>query len=58
MYLTTAIIVLLLVAITGGMYWLLRPRKGVTPGPFHQNDRTTGQLGGGHPGGGDGGHTL
>ena len=57
MYLTIAIIVLLLIAIPGGLYWLLRPRKGVQPGSFHQNDQTTGQLGaGGHSAGGDGSH--
>jgi hypothetical protein len=38
MYLTIAIIVGLLVAIPGGIFWLLRPRKDVKPGPFHQND--------------------
>ncbi len=56
MVLSIAIIVLLLVAIPGGLYWLLRPRKDVQPGPFHQNDSAASRLGTGHSVGGDGGH--
>ena len=37
MYLTIAVIVGLLFVITGGMYWLLRPRKEVQPGAFHND---------------------
>jgi len=34
-YLTIAVLVTLLVAILTLTYWLLRPRKDVTPGPYH-----------------------
>jgi hypothetical protein len=51
MYLTIAVIAGLLIGIPGGMYWLLRPRKEVPPGPFHNDSGPS--IGGGpvDPGG-------
>ena len=37
MYTTIAVIVFLLVAIPGLFLWLLRRRKDVKPGPFHDD---------------------
>ncbi len=56
MYLTIAIIVGLLIAIPTLILWLLRTRKGVKSGPFHDQVRdatlTGGASGGGHDAGG------
>ena len=35
MFLTIAVIVFALLAVPALLYWLLRPRKGVTPTSFH-----------------------
>ena len=47
-YLTITVLVLLLIVIPAAMYWLLRPRKDVTPGPYHnQMDDVARKTGGG-----------
>ena len=54
MYLTIAVIVGLAVGIPACMYWLLRPRKDIKPGPYHDQlddaaRKTGGGIGGGIP---------
>lgn len=48
MYLTIAVLVFLVVAIPGGMYWLLRPRKDVKPDGFHHQTNDIATLGNHH----------
>ncbi len=51
MYYTIGVIVVLLVAVPATIFWLLRPRKGVKPGPFHdQVDDASKTMGGGFGG--------
>ncbi len=55
MVFTIAIIVGLLIVLPALLLWLLRPRKQVTPGPFHDQLSGPGGTGGGSGAGHDAG---